>query len=122
MILLRLGGVITTSKSIHLPCCSIQSRITPTNTEKNGPDFEQLKSELRGGGTPASASASAAAALRADTNNGGGVEVPRQKYIATSKFDLLDAIVMDEEDDVKQQFLLLSSYVQFFTSSHFVCY
>ncbi|XP_063949374.1 uncharacterized protein LOC108205289 isoform X2 [Daucus carota subsp. sativus] len=107
MILLRLGGVITTSKSIHFPCCSIQSRITPTNTEKNGPDFEQLKSELRGGGTPASASA--AAALRADTNNRGGVEVPRQKYIATSKFDLLDAIVMDEEDDVKQQFLLLSS-------------
>ncbi|KAK1394478.1 3-methyl-2-oxobutanoate hydroxymethyltransferase [Heracleum sosnowskyi] len=105
MIFLRLGGAICTTKRIPFSCCSVQSRI---KTEKNGPEFisgEQLKSELRGGGAPASA----AAALRADTNNGGGVEVPRQKYIATSKSHLLHAIVVDEDDDFKHQFLLLSS-------------
>lgn len=111
MIILRLGGVISTTKPIPFSCCSLQSRITPTNTQTNAPNSisgEQLESEFRGGGAPASASA---AALRADTNNGGGgVEVPRQNYIATSKSDLLDAIVMDEDDDdVKQKFLLLSS-------------
>lgn len=105
MIILRLGGGICSTKRIPLCCCSVQSRITPPKTEKNNISGEQLKSELRGGGAPASASSAGT-----DTNNGGGVEVPRQKYIATSKSDLLHAVVMDKHDDTKQQFLLLSSY------------
>ncbi|KAL8115458.1 hypothetical protein AgCh_022087 [Apium graveolens] len=94
MIILSLGGGICSSKRIPVCCCSVESRI---KSEKKSPQLEQLKWE-----PPPSSSSSSSSA-----NN--GVEVPRHKYISTSKSHLLDALVMDKDDHFKHHFLLLSS-------------